>query len=186
MRYHEHSHCMHDAEHEHDGSLSDLLGRCGRYYAHRVGGSHRGQENVLRWLAEHPDVTQKELGEGLGITPASLSELLMKLERKGHIERFKDTQDRRFVRVCLTGDGVEAAKALENGGDPFAALSPEEQEHLKALLSKLLESWEAQFSGGHGRRDCPSDGKRDHSRHGGEHPGHGQDHGGRENGRHGH
>lgn len=186
MRRSEHSHHTHEAEHEHDGSLSDLLGRCGRYYAHRIGCSHRGQENVLRWLAEHPDVTQKELGEGLDITPASLSELLMKLERKGYIERFKDAQDRRFVRVCLTEDGTEAARAQKNGGDPFVALTPEEQEQLKALLAKLLESWETQLSGGHGRRSCRSDGERDHSHCGGEHPGHSREHGSQETGRHGH
>lgn len=165
-------------EAEHDGSLSDLLDRCGHYYTHRIGGSHRGQNSVLVWLAEHPDVTQKELGEGLGITPASLSEVLLKLERKGFVDRFKDESDRRFIRVRLTDDGAAALDALEEkGDDPFVALSNQEQETLKTLLAKLLGDWETRYMAErnrHNRRQI--EGGRDFSRHGNEHPGHGDEH----------
>ena len=163
---------------EHDGSLSDLLDRCGHYYTHRIGGSHRGQNSVLTWLAEHPDVTQKELGEGLGITPASLSEVLLKLERKGYIDRFKDESDRRFIRVQLTEDGVAALDALEEkGDDPFIILSSEEQETLKNLLAKLLGDWETRYMSDRNRRNPRQfEGDRDFSLHGNEHPGHGDEH----------
>ena len=163
---------------EHDGSLSDLLDRCGHYYTHRIGGSHRGQSSVLTWLAGHPDVTQKELGEELGITPASLSEVLMKLERKGYIDRFKDETDRRFIRVQLTEDGAAALNALEEkGDDPFVALSDDEQETLKTLLAKLLGDWETRYMSDRNRRNRRQlEGNRDFSRHGNEHPGHGDEH----------
>ena len=182
MREHNRQHrdCDHryNMDMEHDGSLADLLDRCGHYYTHRIGGSHRGQNSVLAWLAEHPDVTQKELGEELGITPASLSEVLMKLERKGYIDRFKDETDRRFIRVQLTDDGVAALDTLEEkGGDPFVALSDEEQETLKTLLSKLLSDWETRYMSNRNRRNRRQfeDG-RDFSLHGNEHPGHGDEH----------
>ncbi len=163
---------------ERDGSLSDLLDRCGHYYTHRIGGSHRGQNSVLAWLAEHPDVTQKELGEELGITPASLSEVLMKLERKGYIDRFKDENDRRFIRVHLTEDGTAALDTLEEREDaPFAALSDVEQETLKTLLSKLLSDWETRYMADRNRRNRrQTEGGRDFSRHGNEHPGHDSEH----------
>lgn len=133
---------------EHDESLAGLLDCCGRYYAHRIGGSRRGQTNVMTWLAHNPDVTQKELSEGLNITPASLSEVLMKLERKGYVTRIKDENDRRFVRVRLTEKGeAELNKPAEDAIDPFAALSEEEQETLKLLLNKLLTDWETRYAG---------------------------------------
>lgn len=168
----------HGMESEQDGSLSDLLNRCGHYYAHRIGRSRRGQTSVLAFLAEHPDVTQKELVEELGITPASLSEVLMKLERKGCIDRVKDETDRRFTRVRLTGEGRATLNALtDSKDDPFSVLTGAEQETLKGLLSKLLTDWETRRSGG---RDCRRheeiESGRDFSCRGKEHPGHGKEH----------
>lgn len=167
MREHRHSRPCRDC----DGSLSDLLGRCGHYYAHRIGGKTRGQDSVLLCLSNHPDATQKELGEALGITPASLSEVLMKLERKGHITRTRDEVDRRFTRVRLTAEGEAALGAPQQERDPFSALSPQEQETLKGLLGKLLEDWEIRCESSPRQRHT-----RDFSRHGGEHPGHGEEH----------
>lgn len=168
----------HGTEMEQDGSLSDLLNRCGHYYAHRIGGSRRGQTSVLTFLAEHPDVTQKELGEELGITPASLSEVLMKLERKGFIDRVKDETDRRFTRVRLTGEGTAALNArTDKGDDPFAVLTRAEQETLKGLLSKLLADWETRPTADRDRRRHGEfDRGRDFSCHEKEHPGHGKEH----------
>lgn len=164
-------HCCH-MESEHDGSLADLLDRCGRYFAHRIGGSRRGQDSVMAWLAHNPDVTQKELAEGLGIMPASLSEVLMKLERKGYVARVKDENDRRFVRVRLTEEGEQALDAPQNkSDDPFASLSPEEQETLTHLLSKLLADWEVRCVTERKRQ-----GRKQYDRHGDEHSGHGREH----------
>ena len=182
---------------EHDGSLTDLLDRCGHYYTHRIGGSHRGQNSVLAWLAEHPDVTQKELAEELGITAASLSEVLMKLERKGYISRFKDEADRRFSRVRLTEEGEATLDmSVSESGDPFAGLSGEEQETLKQLLGKLLADWEVRFASERkrqGRRQFEQR-EKEYPGHGNERPGYGRDeHGtsgerehGRDAGRRGH
>ena len=165
-------------EHEQDESLAGLLDRCGHYYAHRIGGSRRGQNNVMAWLAHNPDVTQKELSEGLNIMPASLSEVLMKLERKGYVTRVKDENDRRFVRVRLTKEGEKALnESTDEPIDPFASLSTEEQETLQTLLSKLLADWETRYAAdriGHSRRQFNLHGN-EHPGHGDEHPGHGDD-----------
>lgn len=180
-------------EYEHDESLAGLLDHCGHYYAHRIGGSRRGQNSVMAWLAHNPDVTQKELSEGLNIMPASLSEVLMKLERKGYVTRVKDENDRRFVRVRLTEEGENALS--EPAGeviDPFASLSTEEQETLKLLLGKLLADWQTRYAvdrmcqthsqyGLHGDEhpghcnEHPKHGN-EHPRHGDEHPGHRREH----------
>lgn len=192
-RLHRNNSFPHGMETELNGNLSDLLDRCGHYHTHRIGASHRGQNNVLTFLAEHPDMTQKELGEKLGITPASLSEVLMKLEHKGYINRFKDEIDRRFTRVHLTEEGTAALDTLEDkGDDPFTALSKEEQELLKNLLSKLLGDWETRYVFDRNRRNHRHEDGRDfschgseHPRHGNEHPGHNREHSGRRRSEHG-
>lgn len=145
------AHSMH--HHKPDGGLGGLLDRCGHIFAHRIGGGKRGQDSILSLIAQRPGLTQKELGEHLGIQPASVSELLMKLERKGLIIREKDEQDRRSIRVRLTanGEALAATPANENE-DPFQALSAEEQVQLQALLEKLLADWAARYPAEHGRQ----------------------------------
>lgn len=183
----------HPHEHEHDESLAGLLDRCGHYYAHRIGGRRRGQISVMAWLANNPDATQKELSEGLNITPASLSEVLMKLERKGYVTRIKDENDRRFVRVRLTEEGEATLnKPAEEAVDHFTALSETEQETLKLLLNKLLTDWESRYTG---ERMCQPHKKSDlhgtqHSEHCHDRSNHDNDHwrhkSERGEGRHGH
>ena len=169
-------------EAEHDGSLADLLDRCGHYFAHRIGGSRRGQGNVITFLAQHPDVTQKELAQALGVIPASLSEVLMKLERKGLVERKKDENDRRLVRVRLTEEGKKNLEQPdETLSDPFQTLTQEEQETLKQLLSKLLADWEERCNAGQKRPDGRAHGER--PGHDDKHPGHGRNDGGERSGR---
>lgn len=170
-----------DLKTEHDGSLTDLLDRCGHYFAHRIGASRRGQSNVLVFLANNPDVTQKELAEALGVIPASLSEVLAKLERKGYVQREKDENDRRFTRVRLTAEGEKALEQPEDVlTEPFRALNPEEQETLRQLLAKLLADWEERYITE--RKGQGGQAHREHPKHGGEHHGHGDEHPGHRRG----
>lgn len=140
-------HMHHDHHHRHDDSLSGLLGRCGHFLAHRIGGKKRGQEGVLSIIAQRSGITQKELTEVLGIQPASVSELLMKLEHKGLVRREKNEQDRRSVCVFLTEEGqflLQQSNAVE-AADQFEALTVEEKEQLRFLLQKLLTHWEQNY-----------------------------------------
>lgn len=136
----------------HDDSLGSLLDRCGHCLAHRIGGKKRGQEGILSVIAQHPGITQKELAETLGIQPASVSELLMKLEHKGLVLREKDPQDRRSIQVRLTEEGQSIpAEPKEEMSDPFQALSAGEQAQLRSLLEKLLTDWEQRYPAEHHR-----------------------------------
>ena len=130
-----------------DHSLGGLLAHCGHIFAHRIGDKKRGQDGILAIIAQHSGITQKELGEKLGIQPASVSELLMKLERKGLVARGKSEQDRRSIQVQLTEAGRQLSDAsVEDHSDPFQVLSHQEQEHLRFLLEKLLTDWEQRYT----------------------------------------
>ena len=98
------------------------------------------QHRVLKLLSETSEISQQSLMEILAIRPGSLSELLKKLEDKGYIVRTPDETDKRKNTLSLTDAGKEALAAAEDRKDPFAVLSEEEQEQLKALLKKIIEA----------------------------------------------
>lgn len=147
-RHHEHEHGHHHHPHmeiDENSSLEMLLRACGHRLHHGMpGGPHGSQEHLLQMLKERGGMSeQRELQERMRIRPASASELLTKLEEKGLIERQRDENDRRRVRIILTEAGQAKAEEApaEEAPDLFQALSAEEQENLRALLLKVLESW---------------------------------------------
>ena len=123
-------------------SLNGLMHRCGHALRHRAD-RDRGQRSVLALLAAWGETDQRTLQNALAIQPGSVSELLSKLEAKGYIVKARSEQDRRMATVALTEEGKAAVRSLpDKKQDLYAALTSEEQETLKALLKKLLKSWE--------------------------------------------
>lgn len=108
---------------------------------------HYGQGKVLVMLAENDGVSQKLLTEQSGIRPASLSELIIKLERNGLVERQRNEEDKRNRNVYLTEDGRALAETIKSRKDEsadflFDVLSEEEKETLTMLFDKLITSLE--------------------------------------------
>lgn len=162
-------HHMHHKHHTHNDSLGSLLDRCGHYLAHRIGSQKRGQESILTLISQHPGITQKGLAEALNIQPASVSELLIKLEKKGLVLREKDENDRRIIKVQLTKEGQSnLAEPKEETSDPFQALSTGEQEQLRSLLEKLLNDWGQRYPMEH-RRQKHHNQHHDKENHNGKH-----------------
>ena len=65
----------------------------------------------LDWLSEAA-MSAGELAEATGLSSAATTTLLDRLERKGFVQRERDTVDRRKVRVAMTSKGVELVGAL--------------------------------------------------------------------------
>lgn len=108
---------------------------------------HHGQGKVLVMLAENDGVSQKLLTEQSGIRPASLSELIIKLERNGLVERQRNEEDKRNRNVYLTEEGRALAETIKSRKDEsadflFDVLSEEEKETLMVLFDKLITSLE--------------------------------------------
>ena len=124
-------------------NLYSLMRACGHHLYVRSGRS-AGQGRILAILLEKRSMTQKELQDILRIQPGSLSEIVAKLEEKGLGRRQKDEEDRRRSVIELTETGREEALLQErqdDGSPTFGALNEQEQEAMKAMLRKLLESW---------------------------------------------
>ncbi len=112
-----------------------------------LGLSARGW-GVLSTLAESGPLTQIELATALAIDRTAMVYLLDELEHSGLLERVRNPDDRRSFLIHLTGDGQRtqrnAAKALAGAADTLLRpLDPEERGLLRALLTRIVDHWQA-------------------------------------------
>jgi DNA-binding MarR family transcriptional regulator len=68
--------------------------------------------NALANLADGHGRTVSQLGAAVGAKPTTLTSVLDRLERRGHISRSTRAGDRRSVLIELTDSGREAATAI--------------------------------------------------------------------------
>lgn len=88
----------------------------------------RHQASVLDHLDQIDPTTVNELARHMGVTAATMSIALDRLERKGYIVRLRDSADRRRVHVRLTSAGVRIR-------DATSVLDPSRVEALLARMS---------------------------------------------------
>jgi DNA-binding MarR family transcriptional regulator len=153
-----------------ENDLLTLLDRSNHFLHHKRGGK-RGQGKILVILAEHPEISQKELQDMLGIESGSMSEIVIKLEHKGLITRTKDDTDKRMTKLMITDLGIELTKeneARDTEEDKllFSSLTEEEQEQLKILLGKMIKGWEENYEVIRESRHCHAEGE-EHCHRGG-------------------
>ena len=72
-----------------------------------------GQARILTTLLKHDTLTQREIGLGLHIQPATVTNQVKKMEMSGLINRKRDSRDDRIINVTLTPKGKEAANFVE-------------------------------------------------------------------------
>jgi len=105
---------------------------------------------VLVVLNETDAVSVRQLGERLSLDSATLTPVLKRLEAQGAIDRRRDAEDERVVRVCLTEKGrvlrdkcrefpVQAACGLGDLKDPALL---EQIARLRAELTELADRLE--------------------------------------------
>lgn len=97
------------------------------------------QFDILAQLAAGEGMTQQELADRLLVTKGNISQLLARMEARGLLHRHPHG---RALCLSLTPAGRELAARVvpvqeERVASRFAALSPDEQRQLLALLRKL-------------------------------------------------
>ena len=117
------------------------------HYLHLHAGGRSGQQHILVMLYKSDGhMTQRDLQEAAGISSASISEVVAKLECAGLISKTRSDEDRRQVEIALTQEGVTRAQELierrrEFEGQCIACLDEDEQQQLVALLDRLVDHW---------------------------------------------
>src|SRR3954467_12609568 len=73
---------------------------------------HAGQEIFLQQVLCRQGITMNELTDNMEVTPATVTRMAERLEKKGFLNKEKCSTDQRVVQVYLTEKGEEAAKHI--------------------------------------------------------------------------
>ncbi|MFT3851943.1 MAG: MarR family transcriptional regulator [Ilumatobacteraceae bacterium] len=84
---------------------------------------------VLKSVGDEPELSQRELADRVLVTGSTLTHHLDRLEREGLIERTRDADDRRVIRISLTEAGKHRRTELE-------AIVAAHEERLSGLLGE--------------------------------------------------
>jgi DNA-binding MarR family transcriptional regulator len=108
-------------------------------------GLYRGQQFVLHALWAEEGITHSELAERLHVRPATMTNMLKRMEKAGLVERRQDMADQRVSRVFLTDAGRDIREQVEEvweelEGQAFVGFSPEECALFARLLRRIREN----------------------------------------------
>jgi DNA-binding MarR family transcriptional regulator len=130
------------------GVVSRALGRAARQHRNlaaellKAAGLYPGQELLMMHLWNAGAVRQADLIQGLGVDPSTVTKMLSRLERAGHVTRTTDPADRRAMLVeatpasrALRPEIEDAWAALEDR--TVAGLDAAERDQLRHLLAKV-------------------------------------------------
>lgn len=121
------------------------LRMCGHFLYFKMGGKI-GRRRILVVLEEHHELLQKELQDILQVQSGSLSEIVIKMENDGLIEKAKSTKDGRHLVLRLTEKGLEEAKIAHEDNEKdveelMSCLTKEQEKELHTLLKIVLNHW---------------------------------------------
>lgn len=100
------------------------------------------QFHALLALRDSPNMTMGELCEKLFLACSTATDLIDRMEKNGFLERNRDTQDRRVIRLAITEKGREVISEVVAARRRYVAsmlekLSSTEIEQLGTSLDKL-------------------------------------------------
>lgn len=107
-------------------------------------GVRGGSWYPLRVLWQRDGLTQREIATRLGITEPSTHEMLRAMEADGLVERRRNDEDRRKMRIYLTRRAEKLREPLlaiadEVNGVALAGLKKTEQRQLKLALQHVIQ-----------------------------------------------
>jgi len=100
------------------------------------------QFNALLTLKDHPSITMGELCEKLFLACSTATDLIDRMEKNGFLERNRDAQDRRVIRLSISEKGKQVISEVIVARRRYVAsilekLTEEETEQLGNSLDKL-------------------------------------------------
>lgn len=113
----------------------------------RQTGVYRSQHQILMFLANNPQASQKEIAEFLGVSTATIAVTLKKLEKAGYILRTPDPKDNRCNQIHLSRKGEEIVTQSHEifyrvEEAMFLGFDDDEKEKLKNFFVRICENLE--------------------------------------------
>jgi len=108
-------------------------------------GLSKGQPPVLLFLGRENSRTQKELADFLNIRPASMTDVLQRMEKNGLVERKRGESDLRTMHVTITDKGRKKSEEFlqkERSLDElfFKGFEKEEKDLFLQMFAKMTEN----------------------------------------------
>jgi DNA-binding MarR family transcriptional regulator len=85
--------------------------------------------NVISVLEADGPQPMRALAEALDVSQASATGIVDRMEQRGLVERRRDDEDRRIVRVVLTDEGRRLVEGV----------AQERQDHMRAMLDEFTD-----------------------------------------------
>ena len=109
---------------------------------------HRAQATLLCQLFAHDGMTQSEIGDQVAVQGATITNILQRLEEAGLVNRRRDPDDNRLVRVYLTEAGRQKERGiteqfLQLQEAVFAGMSESDRARLRHLLQQMAQNMTA-------------------------------------------
>lgn len=110
-------------------------------------GVPRGQAAALLIINSNPGITQSGLAAELAIQGATVTTMLQRMEENSLVDRRRDPDDNRLVRVHLTPLGERKAQEFMGCLDDLhrrilAGFSDEEQLYMRSLFERVVANME--------------------------------------------
>ncbi len=128
-------------------ALLEIVPRLNRWAEASVSRAAGEERLSLRQLSaltmiESEQTTLGDVARRLMVTPAVVTGLIDRLERRGYVRRVNSTDDRRRVLLALTDEGRAAAESVssslrEEMASALSSFSPSDLEQLDRSLAKL-------------------------------------------------
>lgn len=128
-------------------SMLDIIPRLNRWAEASVARAAGDNRLSLRQLSaltmiESEQTTLGDVARCLMVTPAVVTGLIDRLERRGYVRRINSTDDRRRVLLALTDEGRVAAESVagqlrEEMASALSSFSMSDLEQLDASLARL-------------------------------------------------
>ena len=101
------------------------------------------QIHALLWLGQDGALTMGELAQRLGITEKTVTGVVDRLEREGHVQRERSPEDRRVIHCRLTASGARLHRKLDRTllqglGRMLEPLDATDRRALFRILEKLI------------------------------------------------
>jgi DNA-binding MarR family transcriptional regulator len=105
-------------------------------------GLYRGQPPVLQTLGRQEGLSHSDLARELHVKPATITQMIKRMEQAGFVQRRRDAEDERVSRVFLTEQGRAIQGDLERvigtiESKTFAGFSQAEREQVAGFLSRV-------------------------------------------------
>lgn len=133
------------------GELNQLLGKFSRLHSRRSFaefskiGITQGEPRILRYLSSNEGCIQRELCDKCHLEPATVTNIMSKMERESLIKRQYEPGSRRNLQVFLTSKGRESLQTVEQvhriiGEECFLGFTSEEKEQAKLLMERICNN----------------------------------------------